>query len=397
MIGRLLLVGALAASNVASHSNPSCTSNIARSVDVTLPGCRAVAQGGPIPVYVYPTPWEYDMQVSNPYVLHMTNWLSKAIGREDVSAKRVIEPSAACLFLVTAPAAVLCNSSRMDCGFYEYWQAYPFETLSHWGHGAHGGMNHLLYMPWHTDWELPSYPMGRALLMRSAATNRSFWRGVDVQVPFYTPTCDASDAQYTQTCSPDQQVVGRGAAFLPDWVAKAAAAEAAASSDNRDAAENSDAGLGTSRVLLAGFVGAIRVAAPFVVPAPDSTVGNRLRVSLACLHLNPAPSSPATAPYGTVVVADPKDEFDLEADITRANVKPSSLKYLEPDQGAGGSGQVWGNYYWRVLLQAKYALCPGGAGAHSQRLNEAIAAGAVPVILLPPCFFHYFSFNVGVA
>jgi hypothetical protein len=98
-----------------------------------------------------------------------------------------------------------------------------------------------------------------------------------------------------------------------------------------------------------------------------------------------------------VVVADPKDEFDLGADNAATNIHVASLIYLDADQGAGSNGQVWGDYYWRVLLQAKYALCPGGAGAHSQRLNEAIAAGAVPVILLPPCFFHYFSFNVGVA
>lgn len=374
MIGRLFIV-ALVASNVASNTHPSYTSSISCSVDMSLPGCRAVTRGGPIPVYVYPTLWEYDIQRSNPYVLHITNWLSKMADREGASAKQVSDPSAACLFLVTAPAAVLCNTSRIDCGFYEYWQAYSFETLSHWGKGAQGGMNHFLYMPWHTDWELPSYPTGRALLVRSASTNRTFWRGVDVQVPFYTPTCDTSDALFMQTCLTDQQVAGRGAAFLPDWVADIAAAEAAFVAEN-GAGRNGDASIGTSRVLLAGFVGAIRIAAPYVVPAPDLTVGNRLRVSLACLHLNPPPNA---APHGAVVVADAKDEFDFLTD-TAAIGRDASINYLEPDHEAGSNGHVWGDYYWRVLLQSKYAFCPGGAGAHSQRLNEAIAAGAVPVL-----------------
>ena len=45
-----------------------------------------------------------------------------------------------------------------------------------------------------------------------------------------------------------------------------------------------------------------------------------------------------------------------------------------------GIQHQWKEFYWGVHLQSRYALCPGGAGAHSQRLNEAIATGAVPVI-----------------
>ena len=111
------------------------------SVDVTRPGCSSVAAspGGTaaLPVFIYPTSWPYEAQAMNPYVTHVIRWLR--FGPPGRSAVAVDDPGAACLFLVTAPAAALCNSSRMDCGFYELWQAHPFSALAHWWEGSGGG------------------------------------------------------------------------------------------------------------------------------------------------------------------------------------------------------------------------------------------------------------------
>jgi hypothetical protein len=370
-------------------------SDISCSVDLSRKGCSNPSKGLPLPIYVYPTPFHYEPQQVHPYLQHIMIWLSKSKGKE---AYQVDNPDDACLFLITSPAVALCNNQRIDCGYYEYWQNYPFDSLSHWFSSSSsitsssfssreeekgvvdGGMNHMIYMPSHTDWEVTSYPTGKAMLLRSASTERSFWPGVDTQLPFYTPVCNHTE---NQPCVQAQQVLGRGPKFLPDWAEHLVEKEDAyiehyiehewqgASSDSSGSFGSIHKNINSlpNRTLLGGFVGAIRLGGPYVVPAPDLTVGNRLRVAMACLH------SPITG----FVVADTYDEFDLD---------PSS-HHLEPDIGvsasssskrsnSGGGGQ-WRDYYWRTLLHSHYALCPSGAGAHSQRINEAIAAGAVPV------------------
>jgi len=199
----VLLVVALAGSRaLATMVGPNgCGGSIACNVDVHRPGCRGVgSHAAPVPVYIYPPPWPYDPAKTNPYLTHALRWLQH--GPAGRSAVAVEDPAAACLFLVTSPCAALCNASRMDCGFFEMWRERPLHALPHWfdggggdggdgGGGAdvaaleagrRGGRNHVLYQAWHTDWELPSYPTGAALLLRSGATRRAFRAGSDVQV-----------------------------------------------------------------------------------------------------------------------------------------------------------------------------------------------------------------------
>ncbi len=83
-----------------------------------------------------------------------------------------------------------------------------------------------------------------------------------------------------------------------------------------------------------GFVGAVRIAAPFAVPAPDLTVGNRVRVAAACLH----------DPRGGIVFADPSDPLDAEA----------SWRLLPDELARRGGRALWGDYYWRVLLASRF-------------------------------------------
>ena len=203
-----------------------------------------------------------------------------------------------------------------------------------------------------------------------------------------------------------EQVNGRGASFVPGWVAAelkdelaaataaatAAAAEAAAAEDATGVfapgvgSRASGAGAavaGARRPLLAAFVGAVRVAAPFVVPAPDLTVGNRLRVALACLHdpagrrrrlagATTAASGGATAGSGGdgVVFADPSDPFDLDLELAPGLAFRSDVESLARSLAGGEAVEAvastalatatWGGYYWRALLGAKYdarAVC----------------------------------------
>lgn len=68
----------------------------------------------------------------------------------------------------------------MGCGFYEMSLAHPFEKLPFWFSGGDGGggggLGHIFFMTWHTDWETTAFPTGRAIHMRSAATNRTYLR-----------------------------------------------------------------------------------------------------------------------------------------------------------------------------------------------------------------------------
>lgn len=207
---------------------------------------------------------------------------------------------------------------------------------------------------------------------------------MDVQLPFYTPTCSAD-----QPCIREQQVDGRGASFLPTWVAnevanevdaqRAHGARRASALSATATGPRSGAGPDEGRALVASFVGAVRLAAPYVVPAPDLTVGNRLRVALTCLH---------DPPRG-VVVADPGDPTDWPCDPKRGSGSGGRACLVPDPLGTTASAVLhgsedrwkdrWGAYYWRVMLASRFVFCPGGAGAHSQRINEAIAAGAVPV------------------
>lgn len=314
--------------------------DISCSVDLSRKGCENPSSGLPLPVYIYPTPYQYQPQQVHPYLRHISIWLSRSKGQ---NAVEVHDPDEACLFLVTSPPVALCNTKRMDCGYYEYWKEFPFDSLSHWNVGGDGGMNHIIFMPSHTDWEVTSYPTGKAMLLRSASTARTFWPKVDVQMPFYAPVCNSTEGQ---PCAESQQVEGRGPSFLPDWV------EDIVEREDKDI----EASQNRNRKLLGGFIGAIRLHGPYVIPAPDLTIGNRLRVALTCLH----------SPHSGFVVADTNDYYDLREEFA-----------LVRDHGK--LGDTWRDYYWRVLLESSYALCPSGAGAHSQRINEAIAAGSVPV------------------
>ena len=357
--------------NTAAFALPSSS-----PFNLSLPGCKRCSLGNaPIPVYIYPPLWSYRPEHTNPYLVQMVEYLTSAASSEAV---RTLNPDDACVYLVTHPAAAICNQSRMDCGFWDMAQRYPFEQ--HMPYWRGDGRNHLSFMTWHTDWSLPSFDVGEAVLMRSAATRATFRSGHDVQVPFYSPVCNATART---TCNQKEQVPGRGACYAPDWVA---------------AARNQTQA--TPRDLLLTFVGSLRIAAPFAVPAADLTVGNRLRVVLTTLH----------DPGRGVIVADaedPVEESDAFAAVWPSNSKlqgsGEETSHLRPDHDRrlaferaqnqnqhsddehaeyhnSEGGRRWKHFYWGTHLRSHYALCPGGAGAHSQRLNEALAAGAVPVV-----------------
>ena len=91
-----------------------------------------------LPVYIYEPLFSYDIQQMNPYVVHLIQWLHGNRNYGHNSGKRpaavaVENPESACLFLVTHPAAAICNKSTMDCGLFEMSRLFPFnETMSYW-------------------------------------------------------------------------------------------------------------------------------------------------------------------------------------------------------------------------------------------------------------------------
>jgi hypothetical protein len=49
-------------------------------IDVSRRGCVGVVHGVPLPIYIYPTPFEYKPQEMNPYLLQLTLWLRAQTG-----------------------------------------------------------------------------------------------------------------------------------------------------------------------------------------------------------------------------------------------------------------------------------------------------------------------------
>jgi hypothetical protein len=76
-------------------------------------------------------------------------------------------------------------------------------------------------------------------------------------------------------------------------------------------------------------------------------------------------------------VIDVTDEWHFENQVYRQQIAG-----VRPAGDAGGDVAV--ERYNQLLSNSRFALCPAGAGANTLRLWEALAAGAVPVLLGPP-------------
>ena len=62
------------------------------NVDLSRRGCVAAAQGEPLPVYIYPTPFPYVPQQINMYLFHLMNWLPLQGSRSNSPARQVTDP-----------------------------------------------------------------------------------------------------------------------------------------------------------------------------------------------------------------------------------------------------------------------------------------------------------------
>ncbi|KAH8063426.1 hypothetical protein JL722_2596 [Aureococcus anophagefferens] len=281
-------------------------------IALLLPLVRAAANcdRSPTPIYVYDAD-----KIDNPWLAHAVDRLTRNLVP---SAVAVADPSDACWFLVTSPAAAAGPFADAVALAAEA----PLARLAHWGQC---GANHAVFMSEHPDEETPSFDVGGAAVLRYALTKRSFRRGRDVQLPVYYPGAE-----------PHRNYAGA----------------------RRTDADLDAAAASTARPLLLGFVGTIPAAGtPYVVPAAPSTFGLRSRVVASCARRggNGAIRGAHSLSNG-VVVAHADDESDW--------------------------GGMWSDHYAAVLANSSYALCPGGAAPYaSERLVDAIRAGAAPVVV----------------
>lgn len=80
----------------------------------------------------------------------------------------------------------------------------------------------------------------------------------------------------------------------------------------------------------------------------------------------------------TDMVIHLRDEWHFERVVYREQVSGAASESMPLDEGAAV------HEYNRLLSDSRFVLCPAGAGPNTIRLWEALAVGAVPVLLGPP-------------
>ena len=188
-------------------------------------------------------------------------------------------------------------------------------------------------------------------MLRYALTKRSFRRGRDVQLPVYYPGAE-----------PHRNYAGA----------------------RRTDADLDAAAASTARPLLLGFVGTIPAAGtPYVVPAAPSTFGLRSRVVASCARRrgNGAIRGRVDSRLERLSLVQTAWNVETMRRSPGAHSLSNGVVVAHADDESDWGG-AWSDHYAAVLANSSYALCPGGAAPYaSERLVDAIRAGAAPVVV----------------